>query len=265
MKNHNQSFFGQKTGLLLNSADSSEQSIYLRFLKKKGDGTWEKPSNREGKNIKINLLEQIQVIRVLLTVNSKWSTVHKFGEDQTSITVENKNGNVSIYVGGYSKYLKYPETQLLADLLKHIYEEKISNSTGGRKNGEKQTNGGTNNNEIREPMLSEESKSRTTHTPANTNKKNHYISQKPNDNLKQSQEDPQEWYESLMLDDEYRLVEGEVVRTSEKALSFAVKGHKEIWVPLSCQSKVEGNLPQGLWIKDWFLKKKMEEIFELAE
>jgi len=61
MDNHNQSFFGQKTGLLLNSADPSEPYIYLRFLKKKGDGTWEKPSNREGKNIKINLLEQIQI------------------------------------------------------------------------------------------------------------------------------------------------------------------------------------------------------------
>lgn len=81
MNHHNQSFFGQKSAIILDSAKTSDLYIYLRFLKKLPDGRWEKPSQGEGKNFKLNLLEIVEILNVLNTPNSRWTTVHKFETD----------------------------------------------------------------------------------------------------------------------------------------------------------------------------------------
>jgi len=71
MDRHNYSFFGQKTGMLLDSAEIDQPCLYLRFLKKKQDGSWEKPSQGQGKNIKLNLIEMIAILRIFRTENTK--------------------------------------------------------------------------------------------------------------------------------------------------------------------------------------------------
>lgn len=46
---HNKSFFGKTTGMIFDSGPSSSSVIFLTFIKKKEDGSWEKPSKKEGK------------------------------------------------------------------------------------------------------------------------------------------------------------------------------------------------------------------------
>jgi len=53
---HNQSFFGQSTGMFIQSSSKHEPFIFLQFIKKKGDGSWEKPSQREGKQMYVGIM-----------------------------------------------------------------------------------------------------------------------------------------------------------------------------------------------------------------
>ena len=62
---HNYSFFGQKTGLTVQSALKNEPYKFLRFIKNKSDGEWEKPPKGEGKAIKFSLEEMVSILQVL--------------------------------------------------------------------------------------------------------------------------------------------------------------------------------------------------------
>ena len=272
MDHHQQSFFGQKTGVLLNSAQLHDPFLYLQFLGKKPSGQWEKPSLKEGKNIKINLLELIHMIRVFSTHGAKWSTVHKFGEENTSITIENKCGAVTFFVAGYSKYFKFPETKLFGDLLHHIYTEKIVHATGGLPPSQSYS-------DVLNPTAPNLS-TPIPSAPSNKDSRSHHIQQLRDSPIEYSEEldrpspvsstitpsmspsfTPEEWFEALQQKEEFRLVPGDIIRTSGKALAFQILGHNEIWVPNSCVTEANDPSLQGLWIKEWFLKKKMEDIF----
>lgn len=56
---HNQSFFGQKVRFIVKSNRKDEPFIYLQCIKKKNDGTWEKPSLSEGKILRLTIEEII--------------------------------------------------------------------------------------------------------------------------------------------------------------------------------------------------------------
>jgi len=60
---HNYSFFCQKTGLTVQSAPKNEPYMFLRFIKNKSDGEWEKPSKGEGKAIKFSLEEMVSILQ----------------------------------------------------------------------------------------------------------------------------------------------------------------------------------------------------------
>ena len=51
--NHSYSFFGQKVGLIIQSASKTEPFIFFRLIKSKNDGSWERPSSGEGNVIKL--------------------------------------------------------------------------------------------------------------------------------------------------------------------------------------------------------------------
>lgn len=87
MKRHNKSFFGQKTGLIFYSDDQSSEYVYMTFIKKQENGIWEKPSERQGKKIKLNLGELIMIRRVFAGLDDKWSTFHTFNDEKTQISV----------------------------------------------------------------------------------------------------------------------------------------------------------------------------------
>ena len=138
MERHQRSFFGQKVGMIFDSGMWNDDCAYLSFLRKKESGIWEKPSQGEGKKIKLNLGELIMVEKVLTGNLSKWSTVHRFKEQTTSISVNRKTDSntqneVWMNVSRYAKNLRSPETEILGMILKHIIKEKIVRATIPRK------------------------------------------------------------------------------------------------------------------------------------
>ena len=127
---HNQSFFGQNTGLLIQSSSKDESFIFLKLIKKKPDGSWEKLTNREGITIKCGLEEIIMILDVLRKNREKWSIVHEYNEEKKSISVNwDKNNRLWIHVDNYTKQLVFPQTELFKRLLEHILQEKIEYST----------------------------------------------------------------------------------------------------------------------------------------
>ena len=86
VKQHNYSFFGQNTGLIINSPSDSDPFFFMRCIKRKSDGNWEKPSNGEGKVIKISLEETIMILDILNRKNLNWTGYHTFNDDKTQIT-----------------------------------------------------------------------------------------------------------------------------------------------------------------------------------
>jgi len=77
---HNKSFFGKTTGMIFDSGPSSSPVIFLTFIKKKEDGSWEKPSKKEGKAIKFSLVDMAFILQVLNEGKSAWKTEHYFEE-----------------------------------------------------------------------------------------------------------------------------------------------------------------------------------------
>jgi len=136
MKRHSRSFFGQKSGIIFDSGEYTQESIYLTFIKKGNNDVWEKPSEGQGVKIKLHLGEIIMIRRVLMCMDEKWSSVHKFNDDQTSISVNRTSPDseeiwIAIDRGSdkYRKNIAPPETEILLLLLNHIIDEKIANAT----------------------------------------------------------------------------------------------------------------------------------------
>ena len=94
---HNKSFFGSKVGMFFDSGSWTSQHFYLKFIKKKHNGVWEKPSQKEGKSIKFSLEAVTQVLRVLNKEVLTWSTVHVFEENKTSISFEWEKGDKAYF------------------------------------------------------------------------------------------------------------------------------------------------------------------------
>ncbi|MHA2289258.1 MAG: hypothetical protein ACXABG_10790, partial [Promethearchaeota archaeon] len=129
---HSQSFFGQSTGLTLVSSSKAEPHIFLKCIKKKPDGSWEKPSLGEGKTIKCNLDEIVMILEVLKRNQDSWSSYHNFRDVKTQISFKWEDGakkKLLIYIGKYSKMLNFAQTEIFKMLLEHIIKEKIKFAT----------------------------------------------------------------------------------------------------------------------------------------
>jgi len=85
---HNYSFFGQKTGLILQSSSKHDPYIFFRVIKKKDNETWEKFSSGEGKNVKFSLEEMILILQVLNKEVTMWSSYHMYRENNTKISFQ---------------------------------------------------------------------------------------------------------------------------------------------------------------------------------
>jgi len=130
--NHSKIFFGQNTGLIVNSSSILEPFFFIRCIKKNPDGTWEKPSRGEGKVVKFSLEEIVMMLEVLDRKSLNWSSYHSFNDIETKITFEWEDDNVRtlwIKVDKYSKMLNFAQAEILRRLLVHILEEKIVHAT----------------------------------------------------------------------------------------------------------------------------------------
>ena len=129
VKSHSYSIFGQSAGMLINSK-ADDLSWFVRFIKKKPDGSWEKPSQGEGKVIKFSLDETVMILRVLNGLHDKWTTVHDFKSQKTQISFsKDENGVFWINAGDYAKTLNFAQVEVLRNLVIHFFHEKIECAT----------------------------------------------------------------------------------------------------------------------------------------
>ena len=131
---HTKSFFGQRSGIIINSPAKMVPHIFLTCINRKEDGTWEKPSKNEGKTIRLSLEEIICILEVLNRRSQNWRGYHVFKDEKTEIYVgwESEAREVlNFKIGNYKKKLKFPNTNFLMKLLEHILDEKIEFATSG--------------------------------------------------------------------------------------------------------------------------------------
>ncbi|MFX1411679.1 MAG: hypothetical protein ACFFA6_15115 [Promethearchaeota archaeon] len=230
---HNYSFFGQSTGLFLNSPFKSDPSVFITCIKKKHDGTWEKTSKGEGKKISLNLEEIVMILEVLKGKSESWNIYHQYQDEKTSIAIKwetEKRERLWINIGTYNKMLTFPQIVILRKLLKHILKEKIKFATIPKKEKKSDLSDKSNNKPTTPKEFFEK----------NPNENNLFVSEQVNS------------------ENETNNITGKIIRETEHALLIQHHGEEEIWTPKSIirsqyQSNVKEN--QSFLIDTWFLKK----------
>jgi len=227
---HSQSFFGQSTGLTLVSSSKTDSFIFFKCIKKKPDGSWEKPSLGEGKTIKCNLDEIVMILEVLKRNKDSWSSYHNFNDIKTQISFKWEDGSkqkLLIYIGKYSKMLNFAQTEIFRMLLKHIIKEKIEFAT----------------------ILNLSPKKSPAGNPKENKEKNKVQNSKKLPSVKESVENSE---------NEVSKINGVIEGETEKALLIQFENNKEIWIP---KSVIRSNynsineMTQNFIIDNWILKK----------
>jgi len=227
---HSQSFFGQSTGLTLLSSSKSDSFIFFKCIKKKPDGSWEKPSLGEGKTIKCNLDEIVMILDVLQRNCDSWSSYHNFKDVKTQISFKWEDGakkKLLIYIGNYSKMLNFSQTEIFRLLLEHILEEKIEFATISKMPSGKAIDSSPKYNEQRNQD------NKATVLPV----------------VKESIENKE---------NEVSQINGVIEGETEKALLIQFNKDKEIWIPKSViRSNYDSSndISQNFIIDNWILKK----------
>ncbi len=231
---HNKSFFGQSTGMFLQSSLKTDPFIFFRFIKKKESGTWEKPSLGEGKTIKCSLEEIVMILKVLRKRLKSWSTVHVFKEEKTPISVKWEGENkIWFNISDYPKMLTTSQIEILALLMEHILAERIEFATSSGKSIETPPKVSDapveSNNEIRKENVVD-------------------------DNL--------EIVEELELGDKVKKVEGIIKGETEKGLLLQMNNNNEHWFPKSAIKSTYDSAKeskQSFIIDSWILEKNKVE------
>ena len=213
--------------MFVQSSSKDEPFIFLQFIKKKENGTWEKLSLKEGKTIKCNLEEIIMMLRVLEGKEKSWSTVHVFREEKTSISVS-WEGEAKLWfnVGDYPKMLKFAQIEILRRLMGHILQEKIEFATVSSSK-----NSNPNNN---------------THSIESINPMN-----PPDENNIVIAEE-------IDLGDKVGKIEGVIKGETDKALLINLENGVEKWFPKSVIKSsytLENHIRQMFIVDSWFIEK----------
>lgn len=221
---HTKSFFGQNTGLILQSAFKTDPFIFLQCIKKKTNGNWEKPSKGEGKITRFSLEEIVMIIKVAKNELEKWGTYHKYNESTTQISINWQGDVLWINIGEYSKKLGVPEIEILKLLLDHILQEKIIYATESKLYRKENTTNKKNNfNQIyvKEEIITEKS--------------------------------PQSKKNKSKIE-----MSGKIKKQTDKALLIEFSNGIEAWIPKSKihnQFSQEPDIFQTFTIDQWLLEK----------
>ena len=129
---HNKAFFGSKTAMIFSSSSKEDEFVYITCIRKKDSGDWEKTSLKEGKNIRLSLIEIIQLWEVFARAEESWSTVHKFEDMETKISFKWKDNELWGNINKYAKKFNIAETKLLKLIFDHLIEEKVKFGTEGK-------------------------------------------------------------------------------------------------------------------------------------
>ncbi len=259
---HSQSFFGQNTGLIINSSSKSDAFLFIRCIKRKSDGIWEKSSAGEGKVIKCSLEEIIMILNVLNRKTLNWQSFHTYKDNKTSISFgweDEKAKTLWIKIDKYSKMINSPQAELLRLLLTHILDEKIKYATSSPH--ENVSKGKTDS-----------------HTPKDINYLSHngknydefynplYQNSQPQNTvaetiappLKQDNiVDPKSSSNTNLVNDVIN-IDGTISGETHKALLIDFNSGKKIWIPKSTIHRPyipKQNLAQKFLIDNWVLKR----------
>lgn len=251
---HHYSFFGQNTGMILNSTSKSEPNFFIRCIKKKPNSLWEKPSSGEGKVIKCSLEETVMILEVLNRRLLNWTSYHTYKDNKTSISFsweDDQAKTLWINIANYSKMLNFAQAEILRLLLTHILNEKIKHATSstrdkkGNETGNKYIFNEINDNGNSFFNFKENYEKNSFEIPLeeSTLQNKNFISKSStkNDLLKQLSR-----------------IEGAIRGETEKALLINFNSGKEIWIPKStihCQYTPRKNLTQKFLIDNWILKR----------
>ncbi len=238
---HNQSFFGQATGLTLMSSSNSESHIFIRCIKKKQDGIWEKPSQGEGKTIKCGLEEIVMMLQVLSRKIPSWSIFHSFKDIKTSISFkweEQNDQRFWINIGNYSKSLSIAQVEIFRMLLEHLLHDKIEFATVSTHTSNSRSQQ-TNKNQINNSYSVEEAIVQP--TEVKNDRQFDVISAPKRNNSNDAHQ-----------------VAGSIKSETQKALLISFNDDQEVWIPKSIiRSSFSSNqdVHQDFLIDDWILKK----------
>jgi hypothetical protein len=233
VNSHSHSFFGQNTGLIVNSSSREESFIFFRCIKRKPDGIWEKPTSGEGKVIKCTLDEIVMILQVLNRDLLTWQSFHTYKDIKTPISFsweDEKAKILWINIANYSKMLKFAQAEILKLLISHVLKEKIKYSTSSNKH--------LNNIKNRENDASQKTDF------------------KKKDNIDNSLISP--IINSKPKIKEVSNIDGIIKSETEKALLIDFDAGKEIWIPKStirCQYVSDKNLTQKFSIDNWILNR----------
>lgn len=248
---HNKSFFGQKVGMILSSRSKTDPFIFLKFLKKKANNEWEKPSKGEGKTIKISIEEMITIISVLYRKLPKWSGFHSFKQGKTSINVnwDEKDELLWIRVDEYAKSLRFPQTEFLKLLIEHLIKEKISFATSGNKTLNKKESSDKNSEDYHESFESQSFFENINDLNNNENKKATVEQYTINGNNDKKKNTPKQ------------IIKARVKKVTDKAVLLIFANGKEVWLPKStiyCDFDPKLNThEQEFLIENWILEKNL--------
>ena len=227
---HSQSFFGKSTGLTIQSSSRTEPFIFLKCIQKKSEGNWEKPSQGEGKTIKLNLDEMVMISEVLNRKLDKWSSFHNFNQIKTQITFQwedQSKNKLKIYIDKYSKMLNFAQSEIFRRLLEHLLEEKIVYAT----------------------TLSKPDDSSKSESLPQSKRESRKINPK-------SMSVVQEYAE--YSDKPQSEITGTIESETDKALLIKFDQDKQIWIPKSgihSNFKSDNSSDQTFLIESWILKK----------
>ena len=228
---HRKMFFGQNVGMMLQSPSWHDPYIFLAFIRKKPDNSWEKPSSGEGKVLRFSLEEMVMILEVVRGESGSWSTVHKFKEEQTTIKFRwDKEDAEKLWVHinkEYNKSLDFAQIQIFRMLLDHVLQEKIVYGTSPRKvqaeDTEPEDKEMVSEGETKELVIQEE------------------VVQK-----------------GSQLEKPQTKIKGIIKNQTEKAVLIEFRGSGEIWIPKSTiHSKydVSKSTEQKFDIETWILEK----------
>ncbi len=131
---HIKTFYGQKKSVRVTSPSKQVPYIFLSCLNRKNDGSWEKPSEGEGKTVRLSIEEIICILEVLYRRSANWRGYHLFRDRKTEIYVgwEDESRQVlRVKIGDHIKKLRFPNLNFMTLLLDHILNEKIEYATSG--------------------------------------------------------------------------------------------------------------------------------------
>ncbi len=233
---HSKTFFGQNTGIIVSSFSSSDPFTFIHCFKKKPNGTWEKPSSKEGKSIKFSLEEIVLILRVLNRKTLEWQSHHNYKDTKTSISFNWENEETEILwinIGKYSKRLTLAQTEILRLLLSHFLHEKIIYSTFHKKVADKVKPKKLESQKINEP---------------NEIDYNPNLGSRFNLNEAINRSD---------IINDMSDIDGSIVGETDKAFLIKFDDNEE-WIPKSAiknHSVLQNNVSQKFLIDNWILRK----------